>query len=59
MNGYPTGSIEAWRTECIKHGLIDPASKPDSARAKLSKYKLELIVANRIAANETMAWILT
>jgi hypothetical protein len=61
MNGYPTATIDAWRTECIKKSLIEVADEKDKvgtnrASAKFSKYKLELISANRIACNETLAW---
>jgi hypothetical protein len=51
----PTATIEEWRTECIKIGLLDK-DKPKSASALFSKHKRELIVANKVACNETMAW---
>lgn len=56
MHGKPATTLDQWREECVKLGLIDPKAKPDSARATLSKHKRELIAANLIAANETMAW---
>ena len=52
----PTATIEEWRAECIKIGLLDKG-KPKSASASFSKYKLELIAANRAACNETLAWL--
>jgi hypothetical protein len=58
MRGYPAATLEEWRAECVNRGLLE-ADRPDSARALLSKYKRELIVANRIACNEEMAWVLT
>lgn len=54
----PTASVDEWQAECVNKGLIDPTTKPDSARALLSKYRRELIVANQIAANAEAAWIL-
>jgi hypothetical protein len=58
MFGQPAATIEDWRGECMKLGLIDK-DKPDNARrATFSKNKLVLIAANRIASNETMVWLL-
>jgi hypothetical protein len=57
MFGCPTATIEDWRAECIKIGLLEK-DKPDSARSLFSKSKRELIAANWIACNETMAWTL-
>ena len=52
----PAASLDVWRAECSKRGLLD-REKPDSVRAMFSKQRLALIAANRIACNETMAWI--
>jgi hypothetical protein len=57
MHGQPAATIKSWSRECEKVGLIDP-DKPDSARALFSKHKLELISADHVACNETMAWLL-
>lgn len=57
MFNCPTATIEHWRAECIKLGLLDK-DKPDSSRSLFSKSRRELIAANRIACNETMAWTL-
>ncbi len=57
MKGCPTATIEGWRAECIKKGLIDANGKP--AQSLFNKYKRELIAANYIACNETLAWTLT
>jgi hypothetical protein len=53
----PAATIENWRAECVKVGLIEPHDKPNTQRALFAKYKLALITANRIACNETMAWL--
>jgi hypothetical protein len=58
MFNCPTATIEHWRTECIKIGLLDKDNKPKSASALFSKHKRELIAANKVACNETMAWLL-
>ena len=58
MDGHPAATIEEWRTECVKRGLLE-VDKNNRARAMFSKEKLALIAANRIACDETMAWILT
>jgi AAA domain len=57
MFSCPTATIEEWRGECIKIGLLDK-DRDHSARTLFSKYKRELIAANWIACNETMAWTL-
>jgi hypothetical protein len=55
--GHPAATFDQWRTECVRRGLIE-AGKANRDRALFSKYKLELVVANRIACNETTAWVL-
>jgi hypothetical protein len=57
MFNLPTATIDEWRAECVKIGLLDN-EKPVSARTLFNKYKRELIAANWIACNETMAWTL-
>jgi len=57
MFGCPAASLNDWRAECVHHGLIDK-DKADSARSLFAKHRRELIAANWIACNETMAWIL-
>jgi hypothetical protein len=58
MYGQPAATIESWRMECVKVGLLGK-DRPDSERALFSKYRRELIVADRIACNDTMAWLLS
>ena len=58
MVNCPTATIEHWRIECIKIGLLDK-DKPKSASALFSKHKRELIAADKVACNETMAWTLS
>ena len=57
--GYNPATLEQWREECLKRGLIEDGSKraEHSARTLFARYKSELIVANWITCNETTAWI--
>jgi hypothetical protein len=57
MFSRPTATIEEWRTECFKLGLLD-RDKDHSARTLFARHKRELIAANWIACNETVAWTL-
>jgi hypothetical protein len=58
MHGCPAASLVGWHGECVKHGLIEPTGRPDSARALFAKNKRDLIAANWIACDEIMAWTL-
>ena len=58
MYGCPAASLDLWRSECVKHGLIDPKSN-NKARAMFAKYKLKLIAANWITCNHAAAWLLS
>jgi hypothetical protein len=58
IGGYPIAALDEWQAQCVASGLIDPKAKPDAARSMFSKYKLQLIAANWIAANTEAAWIL-
>jgi hypothetical protein len=54
----PAATNDHWRAECITLGLIDTKSKEGTARALFSKYRLELIAANRIACAGDLSWCL-
>ena len=62
MNGHPAASLKDWQAECIKTGLLEKepgkAGLDSKSRSKFGKYKLELIAGDRIACNDTMAWVL-
>jgi hypothetical protein len=49
-------TTDQWRAECKTLGLIDEG-KPHTARSMMSKYRQELIVANMIACNSDLVWI--
>lgn len=53
LDGFPAATLNDWRLLCIKRGLIDQ-SKRDSARSLLSKYRLQLIEAERIVVDGEM-----
>jgi AAA domain len=45
-----------WQAECARLGLVD-MGKPDSARSLFSKYRRELVAANRIACEGDFSWL--
>ena len=49
-------SLELWKAECFKIGILHRDKTAKQIGALWSKYRLELIAANRIASDETMAW---
>jgi hypothetical protein len=49
-------TLELWKAECLKIGILDRDKTSKQIGAVWSKYRLELIAANRIACDETMAW---
>jgi AAA domain len=56
--GERAARLDAWRRECVTLGLLDPGSKPDSARSLLSKHRRELIQCNLVACHDDMTWLL-
>ena len=60
---YLTAPLDKWQEQCVANGLIDPITpkkekENKASRAMFSKYKLQLIAANWIAADTEVAWIL-
>lgn len=51
-------STDRWKAECVHLGLIDTEAKAHSARTLFSKFRRELIAANRIACEEDWSWLL-
>jgi AAA domain len=45
-----------WLKECAHLGLVDIDSKAHSARTLLSKYRRELVTANRVACGGDLTW---
>jgi hypothetical protein len=56
MLGCPAAPIEAWLTTCAQRGLVDLAANRKSAQALFNKHRRELIAANWVACDLTMAW---
>lgn len=54
-HGRRAVTLEHWKAESFAIGILD-RDKPASASALWSKYRLELIAANRIACDDKMAW---
>jgi hypothetical protein len=54
--GQRAVTLELWKAECFAVGLLDRDKPTNQVRAVWSKYRLELIAANRIACDNTMAW---
>ena len=58
VNGNPAATIEEWKVQCERMGLIDTQAKAHSARTLLARHRLALVTANWIASDETTAWTL-
>ena len=57
INGRPSTTLDLWRAECTRMGLIDPAEKPKSASALFSKHRTQLIAANHVACDNDLVWL--
>jgi hypothetical protein len=49
-------SQELWKAECFALGLLERDKRPNQISAVWSKYRLELIAANRIVCDSTCVW---
>lgn len=56
-HGRPSVTQDQWQSECVRRGLIDKDSKPNSARSLFSKYRLELLGDGMIACDGDLVWI--
>jgi len=52
----PSATMQEWKEECSRRGLIDTAQADNKQRALLSKYRLELIACDWMACNGDLAW---
>jgi hypothetical protein len=63
MFGHPAASLKDWQAECIMLGLLERQdgkfTLDHRSRSMFSRHRRELIAANRIACNDTMAWLTT
>jgi Bifunctional DNA primase/polymerase, N-terminal/AAA domain len=51
-------STEHWKAECLLLGLLDGKAKPNVIRATFSKFRTNLIAANRIACEGEWSWLI-
>jgi AAA domain len=57
LHGCHAVHSDDWKAECELLGLLDPQGKKNSQRAKFSKYRAELVAANKIACEAEHTWI--
>jgi RecA-family ATPase len=55
-SGRISVTMDQWRAECHRLGLIDPKSPDNRQRASFSKYRLELLGADKVACNGDFGW---
>jgi phage/plasmid primase-like uncharacterized protein len=56
IHGRRSASTDAWQMECVKLGLIDTKTKPNSARAMLAHYRRRLVSAYRVTCDGDWSW---
>jgi hypothetical protein len=56
--GRRSAKAEDWKAECVHMGLIDTEAKAHSARTLFSKFRRELVAANRIACEGDFSWLI-
>jgi RecA-family ATPase len=54
--GRVSVTMDQWKAECHRLGLIDPNAPDNRQRASFSKYRLELLSADRVACNGEFGW---
>jgi hypothetical protein len=57
--GRPAVTSRQWSDECVRLGLLDGSSEKHiqaSNRARMSKYRSELVAAEWIACNADIVW---
>jgi len=52
-NGRPSTTLDLWRGECKRMGLVDPAKQ----RTLFDKYRRELIAENYVVCDNDFAWL--
>jgi hypothetical protein len=57
LHGLHAVHSDDWRAECELLGLLDPEGRENAKRAKLSKYRAELVAANKVACEGRHTWI--
>jgi hypothetical protein len=57
LDGRRCVTLDVWRAECERMGLIDRLGKPDSARNLFNKHRRELIAENHVVCDNDRAWL--
>lgn len=57
-NGQRAAKNANWKAEAVRMGLIDANAKDNAVRAMISKYRAELISANRAVGEGDLTWTL-
>ena len=57
LHGCHAVHSDDWKAECELLGLLDSKGQKNSQRAKFSKYRSELVAANKIACEAEHTWI--
>jgi hypothetical protein len=57
LHGCHAVHSDDWKAECELLGLLDPKGPKNSQRALFSKYRRELVAANKIACEGEYAWL--
>jgi hypothetical protein len=57
LHGCHAPHSDDWKTECELLGLLDPKGQKNVQRALFSKYRRELVAANKIGCEGEHAWL--
>jgi hypothetical protein len=57
LHGCHAVHTDDWKAECERLGLLDPQGAANSQRALFSKYRRELVAANKVACEGSHTWI--
>jgi AAA domain len=55
-DGRPCATMANWKAECLRRGLLGNPAKSNSFRARISKYRMELVACSLIACDEGFVW---
>jgi hypothetical protein len=55
-DGRRCATMENWKAKCVSRGLLDYGTKASSSRARISKYRSELVACSLIACADGFAW---
>lgn len=58
FKGKKAATMDMWKAQCVRRGLIDKNAKPDSARALFSKNRSQLVASKAVACQDDLAWVI-